>query len=341
MRKVKLTDICHPKQWKTIAKEKFIKEGYPIYGANGIIGYSNIYNHEDRTILITCRGATCGRINVSQPFSYINGNAMCLDDLSSDVFLEYLELFLRNYDFNQIISGSAQPQITIGNLSKIVIPIPEYEKQVQIARIIKSVESIIEANEKLKLLLDQLVSSRFIEMFGNLKTNEKDWPIKLIKEISECIAGGTPSTTKPEYWVDGVIPWMSSGEINKFRISSTEKKITQIGFDNCSTKWIPAQTVLIALAGQGKTRGKAAITEIPLCANQSIIAIKANKKIDPEFLLQYLTLEYDNLRKISNGDGGRGGLNKRILENYPLMIPPLKLQREFAEFSRKLDKSKY
>ncbi|OLU40028.1 hypothetical protein BM735_06215 [Erysipelotrichaceae bacterium NYU-BL-F16] len=192
-------------------------------------------------------------------------------------------------------------------------------------------------------LLNQSKSfkSRFIEMFGNLKTNEKDWPIKLIKEISECIAGGTPSTTKPEYWVDGVIPWMSSGEINKFRISSTEKKITQIGFDNCSTKWIPAQTVLIALAGQGKTRGKAAITEIPLCANQSIIAIKANKKIDPEFLLQYLTLEYDNLRKISNGDGGRGGLNKRILENYPLMIPPLKLQREFAEFSRKLDKSKY
>ena len=86
----KLCELCNPKQWKTISSNKLIDDGYPVYGANGVIGYYNEYNHENRTILITCRGATCGTINICEPFSYVNGNAMALDDLSPDIELKYL-----------------------------------------------------------------------------------------------------------------------------------------------------------------------------------------------------------------------------------------------------------
>lgn len=91
----KLFDICRPKQWKTISSASLKEVGYPVYGANGIIGFNDNYNHEKPTILITCRGATCGTINVSQPFSYINGNAMALDDLDETTAnINYLAYYL-------------------------------------------------------------------------------------------------------------------------------------------------------------------------------------------------------------------------------------------------------
>ena len=71
--RVRLTDICTPKQWRTIPTSELLSEGYPVYGANGIIGYYSDYNHEKPTLMVTCRGATCGSINVSEPFSWING----------------------------------------------------------------------------------------------------------------------------------------------------------------------------------------------------------------------------------------------------------------------------
>ena len=119
-----LCSICRPKQWPTIPTKNFTNEGYLVYGANGIIGHYTEYNHENPTILMACRGASCGAINISEPKSYITGNAMCLDSLIGDVKLEYLAYFLSQYDYKLIITGGAQPQITCTNLQKIEVPIP-------------------------------------------------------------------------------------------------------------------------------------------------------------------------------------------------------------------------
>lgn len=122
MEKVKLTDICRPKQWKTISTAQLKESGYPVYGANGKIGFYNEYTHEFPTLLITCRGATCGTVNISEPKSYVNGNAMALDNLSKDYDLKFLYHYFGQRGFNDVISGSAQPQITRENLSKVEVP---------------------------------------------------------------------------------------------------------------------------------------------------------------------------------------------------------------------------
>ena len=90
MEKIKLTDICNPKQWKTIPTSELLENGYPVYGANGIIGYYSEYNHKNPVITVTCRGATCGTINITVPKSYVTGNAMCFDDMRSDIYMEFL-----------------------------------------------------------------------------------------------------------------------------------------------------------------------------------------------------------------------------------------------------------
>ena len=124
-----LCEICRPKQWPTIQTKDFTDNGYLVYGANGVIGHYSSYNHEHPTILIACRGASCGAINISEPHSYITGNAMCLDNLSDKVQFEYLAYFLTQYNFSSIISGGAQPQITYTNLQKVEVPIVPIESQ--------------------------------------------------------------------------------------------------------------------------------------------------------------------------------------------------------------------
>ena len=151
-----------------------------------------------------------------------------------------------------------------------------------------------------------------------------------IGNITELKAGATPNTSKTEFWKNGTISWMSSGEVNQGKITYTEKKITELGYNNCSTKMLPIGTVVIALAGQGKTRGTVGITQIPLCTNQSLCGICAKETVDSLFLYYYLRGQYEDLRSISNGDGTRGGLNLKMISNYEIPLPPLNVQKKIV-----------
>ena len=153
---------------------------------------------------------------------------------------------------------------------------------------------------------------------------------KALGEICKLVTGATPSKTNTAYWENGTIPWMSSGEVNLKRVTATEKKITQLGYEKNSTTIVPKHSVVIALAGQGKTRGKVAITEIELCTNQSLCSMICNENLDYKFLYYILDGKYEELRAISNGDGTRGGLSLKILAPYKIPVPPLPVQREIV-----------
>lgn len=109
-----------------------------------------------------------------------------------------------------------------------------------------------------------------------------DWKVAQLKDLTDIITGATPSTSINEYW-NGDIPWMSSGELNMKLVRSVYGRITQKGYDSCGTHMIPPLCVLIGLAGQGKTRGTAAINYISLCTNQSIASILPSSYFDSFF----------------------------------------------------------
>ena len=169
-----------------------------------------------------------------------------------------------------------------------------------------------------------------------MRFNNDVFKIKKIGEIFELITGGTPSTKNKMYW-NGDVPWMPSGDINKKYIYSVSKSISIDGYENSSTKYIPIHSVLIALAGQGKTRGTSAILEIETCINQSIAAILPRKDFDPYYIFHFMESKYDNLRLISSGDGGRGGLNKKLISNYLFSYPSFTTQQKIAIFLNKID----
>ena len=163
------------------------------------------------------------------------------------------------------------------------------------------------------------------------------WEQRKLGKHSEIVAGGTPNTAHSEYWNPKEIPWMSSGEINKKVIYTTDNMISKIGFSNSSAKWVKEKSVLIALAGQGKTRGTVAITEISLTTNQSIAAIQPDDSLYYKYLFQNLKGRYDELRNISSGDGTRGGLNKQIISDLIVLAPDMNEQRKIGDFLCNLD----
>ena len=131
---------------------------------------------------------------------------------------------------------------------------------------------------------------------------------------------------------------MSSGEVNLGQVFTTEKKITQLGYDKCSTKMVPENTVVVALAGQGKTRGTVAITRIPLCTNQSLCSILTNQELDSYYLYFYMKNQYEELRRISSGEGTRGGLNLKMLSNITIPLPPLSEQERIVKILDRFEK---
>lgn len=185
------------------------------------------------------------------------------------------------------------------------------------------------------------VQSQFIEMFGSVDDNPKSYDIKKVGDFAECFAGATPSTKISSYWDNGNIPWMSSGEVHKARVQDTDAKITQQGYDGCSTKMVPIHSIVIALAGQGKTRGTVAINDIELCTNQSLCAIVPNEEVNDEYLFHNLRGRYKELRSMSGDVDGRGGLNLKHIQSIKVIVPPMSEQMKFVSIARQADKSKF
>lgn len=342
MEKVKLIEICNPKQWKTLATGELMNEGeYPVYGANGIIGYYDRYNHEKETVLITCRGATCGNIHISKEKSYINGNAMALDNLREDVCLKkYLFYFLKQYDMKKIITGSAQPQITVQGLKKIEIKLHDLKKQKAVIEELDNVQEIIDIRKKQIEQFDELIKSQFVEMFGDIENTK--YNVMKLQELTYLITDGEHK--KPNYTADG-----------KPFISVVNITTGELQFDNC--KFVSDEDTLkfqkrckpekndILYTKVGATYGRSAIvnTDKDFSLYVSVCLIKPKKNlINPIFLNYTLRQPYVKTQADKCIKGiGVPDLHLIEIKNFNIIVPPIELQNKFAEFVKQIDKQKF
>ena len=330
--------MCFFKQWKTISTKELEDNGYPVYGANGVIGYSSKYNHEEPTVMICCRGATCGTINISKGRCYINKNAMAIENISKDFDVNFIVYFLKNYDFTTIITGAAQPQITQKGLDKIKIPLISLEKQKRIVNVLKIIDVFLLKKKNTILSLDHLVKSLFVEMFGDpdLSSQKKEW--SLVTSFSRIVTGTTPSTSDPDNW-NGNILWVTPAEIKKdeFFMYDTERKITEKGKTSKSLSLMPIGTVILSTRAP---IGKVAIVGKEMTCNQGFKNFICNKNVDPVYLYFLLKFNSEYLNSIGSGTTFKE-ISKSKIESLKMPIPPIKLQNEFATFVKLIDKSKF
>lgn len=245
---------------------------------------------------------------------------------------------------NAIITGCTYTTRALTNgkqLSAIELPVPPKPEQEAIAEALSDIDTLIVNLEKLiakKKAIKQGAMQELLTGKRRLPGFDSEWKTVQIGTFTSVFSGGTPSTANPLYW-GGNIPWMSSGELNMKIVREVRGRITATGMENSSTRMIPAFCVLIGLAGQGKTRGTAAFNTFPLCTNQSIAAIFPNEsQFDSKFLYFYMDTQYTELRELSAGGGGRGGLTKKLIEDFYVTIPSdIKEQVSIAEILTDID----
>ena len=330
---MKLIDVCKPKQWKTISTNELVKDGYPVFGANGIIGYFSDYNHEKPTLCITCRGATCGTVNKSLPYSYVTGNSMALDDLDESVIMiDFLYYFLQYRGFNDVITGSAQPQITRQSLSKIIIPDFDITIQKEIAQTIHDLEHLILIRNKQIEKLADLVKSRFNEMFGSKKFDKVS--------ISELVDDRI-ETAKKIFDQHDTIKYIDISSIDN-------KNYKMTGFQEYMLNQAPSRAQQhirkgdIVVSTVRPNLKNIAITELDdenLVASSGFCVLRALKCL-PEYLFAIICSDrFTN--KMTNIVTGANypAIKSSDIMNYIVPLPPIQLQNEFAEFVAQVDKS--
>ena len=154
------------------------------------------------------------------------------------------------------------------------------------------------------------------------------WHRSTLGEIARIASGGTPDRSEPAYW-GGAVPWVTTGEIQFNTITDTDERITEAGLKNSSAKLFPPGTLLMAMYGQGKTRGQVAKLGIEAATNQACAAILLNGQHDPDFYFQLLSSQYEAIRELGNA-GTQQNLSGGILKELPVPVPPVAEQRRIA-----------
>jgi type I restriction enzyme S subunit len=215
----------------------------------------------------------------------------------------------------------------ISKFAPFQIPLPPLPIQKRIAEILDAADALKRKDQALLKKYDELAQAIFIDMFGDPVKNEKGWEVKTIGSLTSVGSGGTPSRQEPSYF-EGEIPWVKTTEVNGEMINSTEETISQSGLKNSSCKIYPKNSVLIAMYGQGKTRGQVGILGVEATTNQACAVISPCKSLNPIFLFNYLKLSYKELRSLGRG-GNQENLNKGIIEDFHVIVPPMKTQTKF------------
>lgn len=332
-----LCEICNPKQWKTISSDMLTENGYPVYGANGIIGYYTSYNHEEPTILITCRGATCGTLNICESFSYVNGNAMALDNLSEEIDIRYLYYYLLSRGLSDVITGSAQPQIVRQSLAKVKVMYPPLDEQRKIAVVLDKVSNLIAKRRQQLDKLDELVKSRFVEMFGDPTYNPKGYKIKKLSQLGELNRGVSKARPRnsPEL-LGGPYPLVQTGEVtaSELYINTYENTYSEKGLAQ-SRMW-PKGTLCITIAAN---IAQTAILNIDACFPDSVVGFIPGKEVTQIYMHYWFTF-FQKILEEQAPQVAQKNLNLKILNDLDVMVPERTLQEQFEKLVNQTDKSK-
>jgi type I restriction enzyme S subunit len=249
-------------------------------------------------------------------------------------FFEYV-VASRINEMKSKVHGVTMQHITKKEFDVILIPVPPVAEQERIVAELDLLSGIIEKKKAQLKAYDQLAQSIFYTTFGDPITNEKGWETKKLGEIANCTSGGTPSRRVPRFF-EGTINWFSAGELNNMYLRDSIEKITQEALDNSNAKLCPANSLFIGMYDTAAF--KLGIPIKDSASNQACANVELSN--DNVIWLYYsLLLMRDEALKHRHG-ARQKNLSLRFIKDFYVPIPPLSLQREFAEKVEAIERQK-
>ncbi len=350
----KLGDICTINMGQSPESSSYntIGEGLPFFQGNADFGdiHPTIRTWCSNPIKIAKKGdllisvrAPIGALNIANNQCCIGRGLAALTNYTKNIYKDYLwfALLSKINELNSKGTGSTFKAINKKILAETDISLPSLEKQKQIAKQLSCLDTLLLKRKQQLSKLDQLVKSRFIEMFGDPLSNVKNWSIMTLSQVCHNIyGGGTPSKRHPEYFT-GTIPWVSPKDMKTNIINDSIDHITNEAIINSTTNIIPIKSILMVIrSGILKHTLPVAINNIPVTINQDMKAFVPNNIIiKSEFLMHYFkSIEFDIL------SGVRGvtadNIDFKEFQKRKIIVPPLQLQEQFASFVQQVDKVK-
>lgn len=284
--------------------------------------------------------------NLPTPFGYATTEVYPLHPQSHRLDRMFLFHYLRLSHVRAEIAGRMEGTTGRQRVPKKVIetypiPLPPLPEQRRIACVLGTIQRAIAVQDDLIAAARELKRSLMHRLFTYgpspepVRTKETEigempahWEIVRLRDVVEIASGGTPSRKRSEYW-GGEIQWVKTGEVNYSVITSTEEHITREGLKNSSARLVPAGTLLLAMYGQGVTRGRVAILGIEAAINQACAAMFVQEGIITEFLYHFLTSSYERIRNLGHG-AHQKNLSATLLRSVQITQPPILEQQAIA-----------
>lgn len=365
MKYIKIGDLCNVSSSKRVFARQYVDNGIPFYRQKEVIDKKNgntieepIYISEsdynifkakfgvpaNGDLLITAVGATLGipYFVGNEQFYFKDGNLIWLSNFKEKLNSKFLYYWIDSSFGTQTLwnrtIGSAQPALTIDSIKKLSIPVPSKAIQDKISTTLTTFDQIIENNNKRIKLLEKMTENLYKEWFVRFRFPgyedtefedgmPRDWVREKIGLHYNTCSGGTPSRKHEEYYTEGTIPWVKTGEIKDGIIIHTDECITEAGIKGSSAKLLPQGAVVMAM--YGVNIGMLAYLDSEMTCNQACCVFNDKNEINSRhYLFHYLYSIRDYLLLIGFG-AAQQNLSQDLIKKVKIVIPPAELIKEF------------
>ena len=344
---------------KLPTETNFDNEGFPYIGATDLDSnepYKTYTRDEilpdscDSDLLVLWDGARAGMCGTHK-IGKVSSTIMRIRELNCTIYRPFLYWYYKGFEnyMCQRVNGTTIPHMNrkyIEEIQMIDWTVQEQRRIVdyldrkcsQIDAIIARQQEVIEKLKAYKLSViteavtkglnpDAPMKNSGIEWIGEIPEH---WQAPKIKYLATIASGGTPDRSHPEYW-NGSINWAKTGELKNSELYETEEKITELALENSSAKVFNIDTILVAMYGQGKTRGMTALLKVPSATNQACAGITVySKDITVSYLWLFLMGAYDAIREKANGSG-QPNLSGALIADFNVTLPPIEEQMNICK----------
>ncbi|WP_238523708.1 restriction endonuclease subunit S [Methanobrevibacter smithii] len=306
------------------------RKGYESAGKSALLFKPN-------TIVISKSG-TVGRLGIIK--DYMCGNRATINIVPyEDVSMKFIFYILKNYQrhFKDMAVGSVQKNLYVSILENLEISLPSIDTQNKIAKILSNIDDKIDCIQKINKNLQELAKSIYRYHFIDFEPYSQDnfisstlgeipenWCVQSIGEfVDDMKNGGTPKRGESDYWDNGTVPWLKTGEINNNIIIKSEEHITESGLKNSSAKLLPINSIIIALYGKG-TAARIGLLKLEATTNQACCAMICEDFNKALFLYLFLLFNQKEIENLASGSVQQN-LSKDLITNLELVVPPTEI----------------
>ena len=336
--RVKLEDVCVRGSSNLKQSDVIDFNGsYPIYGASGMIGKADFYHQNAPYVSVIKDGAGIGRTAIHPAKSSVIGTMQYLIP-KDNILPEYLYYVVKHMHLEKYYTGATIPHIYFKDYKNEEFNFDDIENQKKIVTILNKIQTIIDTRKKQLEKYDELIKARFVEMFGDPITNSRNLPVLALSELGEFGRGVSKHRPRnaPEL-LGGKYPLIQTGEIanSGLYIEKYENTYSELGYKQ-SKMW-QAGTLCITIAAN---IAKTSILTFDACFPDSVIGFCANDKTNNIFMHYWFSFFQEILENQAPASAQKN-INLHILNRLKVIVPPIELQNQFADFVKQIDKSKF